>query len=85
MTPSEYEPGSIIPLSPESGIIAPLPARVYAVAYDKYGVCCVAAVFTTEEKAKAYADAQNERQMQKWGKILDVYYCDDTLDLDPTL
>lgn len=64
---------------------APLPEQVYTVAYGRYDDYRIAAVFTTEEKAQAYAAAQNKLQMQKWGKVLDEYYCDDTLDLDPTL
>lgn len=64
--------------------VAPLPEQVYTVAYGRYEDYRIAAVFTTEEKAQRYADLQNKLQMQKWGKVLDEYYCDDTLDLDPT-
>lgn len=83
MTPNE---SVFIPkMTRPSPVVPPLPAELYAVAYGKYDDYRIAAVFTTEEKAARYADLQNKMQMQKWGKVLDEYYCDDTLDLDPSI
>lgn len=79
-----YEPGSIIPLSPESVIIPVLPAQVHVVASRKYEDYRVEAVFTTKEKAKAYAAAQNKYWKEKGSfDFRDELYYDDTLDLDP--
>lgn len=68
---------------------APLPEQVYTVAFGEYDDYRVTAVFTTKEKAEAYADAQNEKQREEQIKkghlVWYKYYYDDTLDLDPTL
>jgi len=82
---SLFTPGSIIPLSPESGIIQPLPAQVHAVASGRYDDYRVEAVFTTKEKAEAYAAASNKHWKEKGDRFFNELYYDDTLDLDPSI
>lgn len=66
-------------------IIPSLPAQVHKVAHGRYDDYRVKAVFTTKEKAEAYAAAQNKYWKEKGGfDFYDELYYDDTLDLDPS-
>lgn len=73
-------PGAVTPLDPKRLI----PMEVHVVAHGIYEDYSIEAIFSTQEKAEAYAEAANRDYKKRFGgRFTEVYYYDRAYNLDP--